>query len=51
MRNNPINNQRLRDLYDRNAHGLHNDTTRRYDKDAAELAWRLAIEFFRHNPV
>jgi carboxymethylenebutenolidase len=51
MSDNPINNQRLRDLYDRYAHDLHNDTTRRYDKDAAELVWRRAIEFFRHNLV
>jgi len=32
-------------------HGFHNDTTPRYDKDAAELAWRRAIEFFRQNLV
>jgi carboxymethylenebutenolidase len=32
-------------------HGFHNDTTPRYDKDAAELAWRRTIEFFRHNLV
>lgn len=27
-------------------HGFHNDTTPRYDKDAAELAWSRTIEFF-----
>ncbi len=27
-------------------HGFHNDTTPRYDKDAAELAWGRTIEFF-----
>lgn len=32
-------------------HGFHNDTTPRYDKEAAELAWRRTIEFFRHNMV
>ncbi len=32
-------------------HGFHNDTTPRYDKDAAALAWRRSIEFFRHNLV
>jgi carboxymethylenebutenolidase len=32
-------------------HGFHNDTTPRYDKDAAELAWRRTIEFFRDNLV
>jgi len=27
-------------------HGFHNDTTPRYDKEAAELAWKRTIEFF-----
>jgi len=27
-------------------HGFHNDTTPRYDKAAAELAWRRTIDFF-----
>jgi carboxymethylenebutenolidase len=27
-------------------HGFHNDTTPRYDKAAAELAWQRTIEFF-----
>jgi carboxymethylenebutenolidase len=27
-------------------HGFHNDTTPRYDKDAAELAWKRTIDFF-----
>jgi carboxymethylenebutenolidase len=27
-------------------HGFHNDTTPRYDKDAAEESWRLTTEFF-----
>ncbi len=27
-------------------HGFHNDTTPRYDKDAAELAWKRTVEFF-----
>ena len=27
-------------------HGFHNDTTPRYDKTAAELAWKRTIEFF-----
>ncbi len=27
-------------------HGFHNDTTPRFDKDAAELAWRRTIAFF-----
>jgi carboxymethylenebutenolidase len=27
-------------------HGFHNDTTPRYDKSAAELAWKRTIDFF-----
>lgn len=27
-------------------HGFHNDTTPRYDKEAAELAWKRTIDFF-----
>jgi carboxymethylenebutenolidase len=30
-------------------HGFHNDTTPRYDKAAAELAWQRTIEFFKKN--
>jgi carboxymethylenebutenolidase len=28
-------------------HGFHNDTTPRYDPEAAALAWRRTIAFFR----
>lgn len=28
-------------------HGFHNDTTPRYDKAAAELAWQRTVDFFR----
>ncbi len=28
-------------------HGFHNDTTPRYDKDAAELAWQRTVQFFK----
>lgn len=28
-------------------HGFHNDTTPRYDKNAAELAWQRTIDFFK----
>jgi carboxymethylenebutenolidase len=28
-------------------HGFHNDTTPRYDKVAAELAWQRTVEFFK----
>src|SRR5688572_19296199 len=27
-------------------HGFHNDTTPRYDKTAAELAWKRTVDFF-----
>lgn len=30
-------------------HGFHNDTTPRYDKAAADLAWARTIEFFKKN--
>lgn len=33
-------------LYEGVNHGFHNDTTPRYDKDAAELAWKRTLEFF-----
>lgn len=32
-------------LYDNTNHGFHNDTTPRYDKAAAELAWKRTIDF------
>jgi carboxymethylenebutenolidase len=28
-------------------HGFHNDTTPRYDKQAAELAWGRTVAFFK----
>ncbi|MBT8221615.1 MAG: dienelactone hydrolase family protein [Eudoraea sp.] len=30
-------------------HGFHNDTTPRYDKEAAELAWSRTVEFFKEH--
>ncbi len=36
-------------FYPKANHGFHNDTTPRYDKDAAELAWERTIRFFRKN--
>lgn len=30
-------------------HGFHNDTTPRYDKKAAELAWERTVAFFKKN--
>lgn len=33
-------------MYPAANHGFHNDTTSRYDKEAAELAWSRTLEFF-----
>jgi carboxymethylenebutenolidase len=33
-------------VYENVNHGFHNDTTPRYDKAAAELAWKRTIDFF-----
>jgi carboxymethylenebutenolidase len=33
-------------IYPKANHGFHNDTTPRYDKPAAELAWKRTIDFF-----
>ncbi len=33
-------------IYPNVNHGFHNDTTPRYDKTAAELAWKRTIDFF-----
>ena len=30
-------------------HGFHNDTTPRYDKEAAQLAWKRTVEFFQEH--
>jgi carboxymethylenebutenolidase len=36
-------------IYENVNHGFHNDTTPRYDKAAAELAWKRTIDFFGEN--
>ncbi|MBM1106217.1 dienelactone hydrolase family protein [Aurantibacter crassamenti] len=33
-------------IYENANHGFHNDTTPRYDREAAELAWNRTIDFF-----
>jgi carboxymethylenebutenolidase len=33
-------------MYPDTNHGFHNDTTPRYDKSAAELAWKRTVDFF-----
>lgn len=34
-------------IYPKTNHGFHNDTTPRYDKAAATLAWQRTVDFFR----
>jgi len=34
-------------IYPNVNHGFHNDTTPRYDKAAAELAWQRTVDFFK----
>jgi carboxymethylenebutenolidase len=36
-------------IYPGTQHGFNNDTTPRYDKDAAALAWKRTIDFFQKN--
>jgi len=36
-------------IYDNVNHGFHNNTTPRYDKAAADLAWKRTIDFFNEN--
>lgn len=36
-------------VYPGTQHGFNNDTTPRYDKAAADLAWKRTIEFFQRN--
>ena len=33
-------------MYKNANHGFHNDSTSRYDKENAELAWNRSVEFF-----
>jgi carboxymethylenebutenolidase len=34
-------------MYPATNHGFHNDTTPRFDKEAASLAWKRTVDFFR----
>jgi len=36
-------------IYENANHGFHNDTTPRFDREAAELAWKRTIDFFKKN--
>jgi carboxymethylenebutenolidase len=44
------NNKKYQEfMYDNVNHGFHNNTTPRYDKAAADLAWSRTIDFFKEN--
>jgi carboxymethylenebutenolidase len=36
-------------MYDGKQHGFHNDTTPRYDAEAAKIAWERTLDFFKKN--
>jgi carboxymethylenebutenolidase len=36
-------------IYEGKQHGFHNDTTPRYDAEAAKLSWERTLEFFKKN--
>ena len=36
-------------IYEDVNHGFHNDTTPRYDEEAATLAWQRTIDFFNEH--
>jgi carboxymethylenebutenolidase len=36
-------------MYESKQHGFHNDTTPRYDAEAAKLAWDRTLDFFKKN--
>jgi carboxymethylenebutenolidase len=36
-------------VYEGTQHGFHNDTTPRYDENAAKLAWQRTVEFFNRS--
>lgn len=38
-------------IYRKANHGFHNDTTPRYDEEAAKLAWKRTIDFFKEKLV
>ena len=41
------NKEHVAYMYPNTNHGFHNDTTPRYDKAAAELAWQRTVDFFK----
>ena len=43
------NKEYVAHIYPGTNHGFHNDSTGRYDKEAAQLAWNRTIDFFMDN--
>ena len=44
------NNNKYKVLkYEGTQHGFHNDTTPRYDANAAKLSWDRSLAFFKNN--
>ena len=41
------NKEYIAHMYPNANHGFHNDTTPRFDKAAAELAWQRTVDFFK----
>ena len=37
------------EMYPASHHGFHNDSTARYNKETAELAWQRTLAFFRQH--
>lgn len=38
-------------MYEKAHHGFHNDSTSRYDKEQAELAWQRTLAFFNEHLI
>lgn len=45
------NKEYIAHIYPEVNHGFHNDTTPRYNKEAAELAWKRTIDFFKEKLI
>jgi len=43
------NVEHVRHLYPGTGHGFHNNSTKRYNEEAANLAWERTLEFFSAN--
>lgn len=38
-------------IYKNAKHGFHNDSTARFDKENAELAWQRTLDFFKEKLI